>query len=308
MSGLALLCPGQGGQHAAMLEPLRGHAAAEALLADVERLVPGGLRATAERGGDRAFENRVAQPLVCAVSLAAWAALREALPAPRLVAGYSLGELTAYGCAGALLAEEAVRLAGERAARMDEAATVPSGLLGVRGLPRARIEALAAAGGAEVAIDNGPDHLVLGGPAAALPGLTEAALAAGARTALRLPIGVAAHTSLLAGAVIPFAAALTGSGLARPEIPVLSGVDAAPVRGRAEAIAALSRQLARRIAWADCLAAAAELGCTVFLELGPGAALARMAGELLPGAAARSVADFRSLGGAAEWVRRELGG
>lgn len=306
VSGLALLCPGQGGQHPAMLEPLRGNSAAEALLEEAEPHVPGGLRAAVERGGDRIFDNRVAQPLVCAVTLATWAGLGEALPAPRLLAGYSLGELTAYGCAGALAAEEAVRLAAERAALMDGASAVPSGLLGVRGLPRARLEALAVAAGAEVAIDNGPDHLVLGGPAAVLPGLAEAALAAGARTAQRLPIGVAAHTSLLAGAVIPFAAALSGSGFARPEPPVLSGVDAAPVRTRAEGIFALSRQLARRIAWADCLAAAAELGCTVFLELGPGAALARMAGDLLPGVAARSVADFRSLAGAAEWVRRAM--
>lgn len=307
MSGLCLLCPGQGGQHPTMLEPLRGSAAAEAVLEEAEPHVPGGLRAAVEKGGDRPFENRVAQPLVCATTLAAWAALRPALPPPRLLAGYSLGELGAHACAGALPAEEAVRLAAIRAALMDEASARPSGLLGVRGLPRARLEALAAASGAEVAIDNGPDHLVLGGPAAALAPLAEAALGAGARTALRLPIGVAAHTSLLAGAVIPFAAALSGSRLASPEVPVLSGVDAAPVRTRAEAIAALSRQLACRIAWADCLAAAAELGCSVFLELGPGAALARMAGELLPGAAVRSVADFRSLAGAAEWVRRELG-
>jgi len=307
MSGLCLLCPGQGGQHAAMLEPLRGSAAAEAVLEEARPHLPGGPWASVERGDDRIFQNRVAQPLVCAVTLATWAALRQALPPPRLVAGYSLGELTAHACAGALPAEEAVRLAAVRAALMDEASTVPSGLLGVRGLPRARLEALAAGAGAEVAIDNGPDHLVLGGPAALLPGLAEAALGAGARTAQRLPIGVAAHTSLLSRAVIPFAAALSGSGFASPEVPVLSGVSAAPVRTRAEAIAALSNQLARRIAWADCLAAAAELGCTVFLELGPGAALARMAGELFPGVAARSVADFRSLAGAAGWVRRELG-
>lgn len=306
MSGLALLCPGQGGQHAAMLDPLRGNTDAEAVLEEARPHVPGGLPAALERGGDRLFLNRVAQPLVCAATLATWAALRRALPPARLVAGYSLGELTAHACAGALPAEEAVRLAAVRATLMDEASPVPSGLLGVRGLPRARLEALAAGAGAEVAIDNGPDHLVLGGPAAVLPGLAEAALAAGARTALRLPIGVAAHTSLLAGAVIPFAAALSGSAFASPEIAVLSGVAAAPVRTRAEAIAALSRQLAQRLAWADCLAAAAELGCTVFLELGPGAALARMAAELLPGAAARSVADFRSLAGAAEWVQAAL--
>jgi len=306
VSGLALLCPGQGGQHPAMLEILRGHGPAEAVLRAAEGLLPGGLRAAVEGGGELLFRNDVAQPAVCAVTLATWAGLCGELPQPRLVAGYSLGELSAYGCAGALAPKEAITLAGERAGLMDRAAVVPSGLVGVRGLPKVRIEALAAAVGAEVAIDNGPDHLVLGAPAAALATLADRALAAGARTAQRLPISVAAHTALLEGAVAPFAAALSRSALADPPVPVLSGVDAAPVRTRREAISALSRQLAHRIAWADCLAAAAELGCTVFLELGPGAALSRMVGEVLPGAAARSVEDFRSLAGAAEWARRAL--
>jgi [acyl-carrier-protein] S-malonyltransferase len=306
VSGLALLCPGQGGQHAAMLEILAASPTAQAVLREAEPIVPGGLRAALDGGGERLFQNDVAQPLVCATTLAAWAGLRARLPAPRLVAGYSLGELSAHGCAEALPPREAVALAAARAAAMDRAARVPSGLLAVRGLPRARLRTLAAGCGAEEAIDNGPDHLVLGGTEEALACLADLALAAGARTVLRLPIGLAAHTSLLAGAVGPFADALARSALGTPRVPVLAGVEAAPIRDRAHAVSALSRQLAGRIAWADCLAAAAELGCTVFLELGPGAALARMAGELLPAAAARSVADFRSLEGIAAWVERAL--
>jgi [acyl-carrier-protein] S-malonyltransferase len=80
------------------------------------------------------------------------------------------------------------------------------------------------------------------------------------------------------------------------------------LRRRAEGVAALSAQLARRLEWARVLATAAELGCTVFLELGPGNALARMAGELVPGAASRSVADFRGVDGVLGWVERRLAG
>jgi [acyl-carrier-protein] S-malonyltransferase len=189
---------------------------------------------------------------------------------------------------------------------MDAAAPPGGGLVAVRGLPLARAEALAAEVGAEVAITNGPDHCVLGGDAAALAVLEARAPAVGATTVQRLAVGVPAHTRLLAGAVAPFADALARSALGDPPVPVLAGVSGAPVRTRADAISALSAQLARRIDWARCLAAAREMGCSVFLELGPGSALARMAGEAHPEAQARSVADFRSLEGVARWAGSAL--
>ena len=115
---------------------------------------------------------------------------------------------------------------------------------------------------------------------------------------------MAAHTRRLAGAVAPFAEALRASPLAAPTVPVLAGVDGTPVRTREGAVAALSRQLAGRIEWARCLEAAAELGATTFLELGPGSALSRMAQEAVPGVRARPVADFRTVAGVARWVAR----
>lgn len=302
MTGLALLCPGQGDQDASMLEL----ALADPRGAEVVRAASAAagldLVAAARGAGPSPFVNGVAQPLVCTAELATWAALRRLLHPPRVIAGYSLGELAAYGCAGALGVEDVVRLAVRRAALMDAAASAGSGLVALRGLPLATVEAIAAEAGAEIAIVNGPDHALVGGDAAALDQVEARGLDAGATTIQRLRVGLAAHTSVLAPAVAPFAAALAASSLRDPAIPVLAGVSGAPVRARAEAIAALSTQLARRIEWGRCLAAAAEMGCSVFLELGPGTALARMAAQAMPGAAARSVAEFRTLEGVARWV------
>ncbi|WP_242341318.1 MULTISPECIES: ACP S-malonyltransferase [Anaeromyxobacter] len=306
-AGLAVLCPGQGGQHPAMfdlaLASPRGAevlAAARAALGDdpVER---------ARRGGPDLFANALAQPLLCAAELATWAALREALPPARVFAGYSLGELAAYGCAGALSPGDTVTLAARRAALMDAAAPAGSGLLALRGIALARAEALAGEVGAELAIAIGPDHCVVGGAAGPLALLEVRARALGATTVQRLPVGVPAHTHLLDAAVEPFADALGRSGLRDPPTPVLAGVTGAPARTRTAAVAALSVQLARRVEWGRCLATAAELGCSVFLELGPGNALARMAAEAIPGARARSVADFRSLDGVVRWVEASGG-
>ena len=80
--------------------------------------------------------NVVAQPLVCALQLATWAGLRgKNLPEPRAIAGYSVGELAAYGCAGALEPGEVIQLAERRAREMDAATPGEGGLMAVRGLP-----------------------------------------------------------------------------------------------------------------------------------------------------------------------------
>ena len=304
MSGLALLCPGQGGQHPAMLELALADPGGAEVLRRAGAAVGDDLVGRTRAGKDL-FANAVAQPLLCAAELATWAALRARVPTPRVVAGYSLGELAAYGCAGAAAPEEVLALAARRAAIMDAVAPPGSGLLALRGLALGLAEALAAEAGAELAIVNGPDHVIAGGDGPALGRLEAAARAAGA-IAVRLPIGVPAHTRLLAPAVAPFEAALAAARLGDPAIPVVAGVTGAPVRTRAEAIATLSAQLARRIEWARGLAAAAELGCTVFLELGPGRALASMAAEAVPHARARSVSDFRTLEGVARWVAGAL--
>jgi [acyl-carrier-protein] S-malonyltransferase len=282
--------------------------AGRSLVAAAGRLVGEDPVALVRSGSTRLFENAVAQPLVCAATLATWQALAGRLPAPRLVAGYSVGELSAWACAGGLDAGEAVALAAERAAAMDAATTTAAGLLALRGLPLARLEALVAAAGAEVAIVNGPDHLVAGGTASALEALATTAAAAGAGTVVRLPIDVAAHTGAMAGAVATFAAALRASGLRDAEIPVLAGTSGLPQRLRSEGVLSLSSQLGRRLEWARVLAAAGELGCTVFLELGPGHALARMAEEGVAGSAARSVDDFRGVEGVVRWVEARLEG
>jgi [acyl-carrier-protein] S-malonyltransferase len=305
VSGLAVLCPGQGGQHAEMLDLALATARGAEVVSRAAAALGWDPVARVRAGGPGLFANAVAQPLVCLAEVATWLALRDAVPAPRVLAGYSLGELAAYGCAGALGPEDAVSLATRRAELMDALSPPGAGLVALRGLPLARAAALARAAGAEVAIRNGPDHCVVGGGPGALAEVERRAASAGA-TAVRIPVCVPAHTSLLSGAVAPFADALARSGLARPPVPVLAGVSGAPVRTREAAIAALSTQLARPIDWASCLAAASELGCTVLLEIGPGSALARMAAEALPAAQVRSAAEFRSLDGVARWVEAAL--
>jgi [acyl-carrier-protein] S-malonyltransferase len=253
------------------------------------------------------FENRMAQPLVVAASLAMWEALRDRVPAPALVAGYSIGELSAYAVAGAIEPCAAVALADSRAGLMDEEARLHPGqaMVALSALPLERAHCLAGQSGFEIAIVTGEDSCIAGGLASKVESLSLAVVGAGGRLQ-QLPVAVASHTSLMSGAVAPFAAALEAADFAGFHTPVLAGIDATRVTTKETAVATLSRQLAQPIQWSACMDAAAEAGITLALELGPGAALSRMLQARHPHIACRSVSEFRSIAGVNAWIERQF--
>ncbi|MDR3448875.1 MAG: acyltransferase domain-containing protein [Alphaproteobacteria bacterium] len=300
---LGLLCPGQGDQSPAMFSVL-ARAGDAAPIWDIF---------TRETGsdpfaltGEGMQVNAIAQPLVCAFQLAVWAEISDKLPPISALAGYSVGELAAYGCAGGLSPQDVVALARRRASLMDEAFVGGGAMLALRGLDRATVRALCARHGAEIAIVNDDDRLVVGGASEAVAACGVEAEARGAK-ATPLAIHIPSHTSLMRAAIAPFRLALEKVEWKRPSWPVMAGVSGAPVFAPAAARNALSTQLAETIDWAACLDGMRERGCAVLLELGPGAGLARMARDRAPDIPARSVSEFNSLEGVLAWVSRELG-
>lgn len=303
---LAILCPGQGAQHLAMFDMARLDPAARALL-DAWFADPA-LGATLQAGlGEERFTNRIAQPAIVAATLAMWRALQATIAPPVLVAGYSIGELSAYGVAGALAPEDVIKLAIERARLMDACVVdgAEQGMVALSGMPSGTVDALLAGCGFYPAIVTGDDALVAGGPAAQRDALANAAMAAGGHATV-LPVAVASHTPMLAGAVAPFGALLADACWRAPAFPVLSGISAEPVFAAGKALAELPRQIAEPIRWRDCMEAMSEAGITVALELGPGAALSKMLQSRKQNIACRSVTEFRSLDGIRAWLQRQL--
>lgn len=301
--GLCLLCPGQGSQSPEMFAPLL----ADASLAPHLAHLSGGLEWDAmavARDPRTCFENRYAQPLVCLYALTVAAALRERQIDPALVAGYSVGELAAYGVAGALPADEVIAAATARAKAMDDCTPPDCGMLAVRGVRRVELEALAAATGVDVAIRNGDDHAVLAGSRANLAVLAHGFAQQGGAHVVSLPITVPAHSPTLRPAVEVFAATLRRLHWRRTPVAVIAGIDAKIVRDAPRAVDTLSRQVAATIEWARVMDVAVETGASVFFEVGPGSALGRMLYERHPEVPARSLADFSSLDGAVAWLRR----
>jgi len=300
----AVLCSGQGSQHRGMLSLLQNEGGANEAFDAAARGLGFDLR-DAVAGSEDLFDNVLAQPLICVAQCAAWQAVHEALPVPLAFAGYSVGELASYACAGALSAYELAQLASERARAMEAAAKAPGGLVAVRGLYRPQIDALCRGNELWVAIVIDDTGFVLGGLQRSIVRCVDEARSEGAQTT-RLRVGIASHTPLLVDAVERFRGVLERSSLCDPAIAVLSGTDASPIRDRSTAIDALARQIAQTIDWARSLEALYERGSRVFLELGPGNALARNAQARFEGVEARSLDDFRSLSAAVAWVGKRV--
>jgi [acyl-carrier-protein] S-malonyltransferase len=269
---LGILCPGQGDLTPAMFTSLSGRPEAEAVFVRAAVLLGRDCRTLP---ADQLILNRNAQAAVCAYHLAVWAVLRDRLPEACVFAGYSVGELSAWGLAGALSVGDVLRLADRRARLMDQAAEGPGSLMAVRGLTLDMVEPLCADHGCAVAIVNDVDRLVVGGPCAQLTRLSEACEARGAKVT-PLAITIASHTPAMAGAVAPFSQDLESVSWRRPSAPVLAGIDGAPLTDPAKARHVLAAQVATRVNWSACLDSLEEMGCDLVLELGPGNGLTRM--------------------------------
>lgn len=309
---LAILCSGQGGQHAAMFELTGRCAAAQSVFSQASAVLGQDIRQwvlTARPA--ELFANSSAQLLCCVQGLAAWRAL-DLEPAPSrdeiVLAGYSAGELASWGCAGLIAPTDVLHLAITRAQAMDRAAGSDTGLASVRALPRAALERLCRSHGCEIAIVLAEDSFIVGGRRDALALLAHEALASGAQRSAMLPIGVAAHTPLLAAASTEFQARLRAVPLAgsrTPGVRLLSGVDGDAVLHVEAGLDKLALQISHTVDWQACLTACREAGVTCVLELGPGRALANMAREALPQARCRALEEFRSLEGVRSWLHAD---
>lgn len=195
-SQLAILCPGQGGQHSRMFDLAFSDPQARELLASwpLENVL-GMTLATALADQRALFSNRLAQPLIVAAALAAWQVVRSLVPPPALVAGYSIGELSAYAVANSIAAEDAITLAARRARLMDESVSpsVKQQLMAVSGIRIARLRDMLHPDSLFISIETGEDSAIIGGAKSSAAALGEKLRDMGCRINV-LPVEVASHT------------------------------------------------------------------------------------------------------------------
>ena len=286
MTTFAFVFPGQGSQSVGMLDGWGGHPvvaqtlqeASEALGEDVGRLIHEGPK-------EALALTTNTQPVMLVAGVAAWRVWRaEGGALPAAFAGHSLGEYSALVASGVLTLSQAAPLVRLRAAAMQEAVPVGTGAMAaILGLDSAKViagcaEAAASfgAGSAEVveAVNfNDPIQTVIAGTKAGVDKACEVLKAAGAKRALPLPVSAPFHSSLMKPAAEKLRAALAGTSLAVPQIPVLNNVDVA-VQQDADAIRdALYRQAFGPVRWVECVQALKARGVSHIIECGPGKVL-----------------------------------
>jgi [acyl-carrier-protein] S-malonyltransferase len=280
---IAVFAPGQGSQTPGMLAPwleLSGVAEQVARFSEASGLDLVRLGTTAD--ADEIKDTAITQPLIVALGTIVADRLGLDSDAERVVAGHSVGELTAAAVAGALTPVEAVAFAARRGAEMAAAcALTPTGMSALLGGDPDEVAAGIEAAGLTPANRNGAGQIVAAGALEALEKLA-AEPPAGARVR-PLPVAGAFHTHYMAPAEAALAEYVNTIDAADPRPILLSNADGSSVTTGAELIARLVRQVTLPVRWDLCLRTCADLGVTAALELAPAGTLTGIAKRELPG-------------------------
>ena len=285
VSKIAFLFPGQGAQSVGMAGPfVEAAPRAAELFARASEVLGYDLLAVCQHGpAERLDSTEVSQPALFVSSLAAVEVLRQNEPdvvlSCQAAAGLSLGEYSAMVFAGVMSFEDGLRVVQERGRAMQAAADAnPSGMVSILGLERQQVEEICdqardAGQVLEVANLLCPGNIAISGHTDACERAAQLATQAGAMKTVPLAVAGAFHTTLMSSAVERLSAALAEVQLVRPEILVVSNVDAQPHVEPEEIRQLLIQQVCSRVRWEDSVRYLIGQGFDTFFEVGPGRVL-----------------------------------
>lgn len=303
MSGLALVFPGQGSQQVGMGRAIAEEFAEAREVFDVaDRKLGFSLsRLCFEGPAEELKLTENTQPAILTTSVALYRVLARQGIEPDFVAGHSLGEYSALVAAGCLRLEDAVGLVRNRGRYMQEAVPVGEGAMAaILGLGSAEVEAVCkeAAEGqvVEAANLNAPGQTVIAGHAVAVERASAKAKERGAKRVIPLPVSAPFHCRLMKPAEKRLQQDFSGVGFSDLRMPLISNVDAAPVRTGAEAMDALLRQVSSPVRWEESVRHLVAQGVDQFVEVGPGRVLSGLVRKVTDGARVVSVEDPSGVG------------
>ncbi|MFK5982687.1 MAG: ACP S-malonyltransferase [Flavobacteriaceae bacterium] len=217
-------------------------------------------------------ETKVTQPAIFLHSTILAEVLGESFQ-PDMVAGHSLGEISALVANKTLAFEDGLKLVSKRALAMQKACEAqPSTMAAVLSLEDAVVEKICAdTPGIVVAANyNCPGQLVISGDVDAINLACEAMKEAGARRALVLPVGGAFHSPLMEPAKEELAAAIENTLFSSPICPIYQNVSTTAVTDPSEIKKNLVSQLTAPVKWTQSMQQMIADGATTFVEVGPG--------------------------------------
>ena len=226
-------------------------------------------------------QTEITQPAVLAADIAVMRVMTEqCMIKPFVLAGHSLGEYAALVAAKSIEFTDAIKLVAERGRLMQTA--VPEGegaMAAILNLTDEQIIEICQRVSAETnliveAVNfNSPGQVVIAGNTAAVDKAIELAKEEGAKRALKLPVSVPSHSSLMKPAADQLAEILKTITIKTPEIQVIHNVDAKSHEEPDAIRDALARQLYNPVRWVETAKIIGSAGDDAIVECGPGKVL-----------------------------------
>jgi enediyne polyketide synthase len=224
--------------------------------------------------GSETAATEVAQPVIVASSLAGLRVLRRLGITANAATGHSLGEITALAWGGVLDDAAAIDLAAERGATMARCGMAGGGMFRVA-LSADQAAQILGDCGTVVACHNGQADTVLAGSAKAVAAAIKICAARNIETS-RLVVSHAFHSLDMAPAAIPLAKVLETFRFKPAEARVISTITGTPLEPESDLPQLLTDQLTRPVLF-DCALAQMTAEAEIFIEVGPGHGLTRLA-------------------------------
>ena len=282
----AFVFPGQGSQFPGMCKDLYdAHKEAREMFRQADSLLGFSLSSVMFEGtAEDLKQTKVTQPAVFLHSVVAQRLMT--IEKPDMVAGHSLGEFSALVACGALRFEDALLLVSARAQAMQAACEAhPGTMAAVLGLPDEQVDAICKnhKDGVVVAANfNCPGQIVISGEEEAIDAICPVFKEAGARRALRLPVGGAFHSPLMAPAAEDLKAAILKTEFNKPFCPIYQNVTAQASIEPEIIRENLLKQLTAPVRWTQSVQNMITDGATEFYEFGPGDVLKGLIRKINP--------------------------
>ena len=286
--------PGQGSQFSGMCKDLYdAHTEAREMCQAADKLLGFSLTDVMFNGtADDLKQTKVTQPAVFLHSVVAQRLLT--IEKPDMVAGHSLGEFSALVACGALRFEDALLLVSARAQAMQAACEAnPGTMAAVLGLPEEKVveicqeitnhqSQITNAATVVAANFNCPGQIVISGEVEAIDAACVAMKEAGARRALKLPVGGAFHSPLMQPAAEDLKAAILKTDFHKPFCPIYQNVTAKAETEPERIRENLLKQLTAPVRWTQSVQNMIADGANEFYEFGPGDVLKGMIRKINP--------------------------
>lgn len=221
-------------------------------------------------------QTKVTQPAIFLHSVILAKTLGEEFK-PDMVAGHSLGEFSALVAANALSFENGLMLVYKRALAMQKACELnPSTMAAVLGLSDEKVEEVCNSIKDEVVVAanyNCPGQIVISGSNAGIDKACELLKEAGAKRALKLPVGGAFHSPLMEPAQKELEEAINATEISKPICPIYQNVSTKAETDPKVIKNNLIIQLTAPVKWTQSVINMIADGANEFEELGPGAVL-----------------------------------